>query len=195
MKLAVSVPGWDRGYKNRLTMADLYCNLALQDFTRNDCDNATPGGIDGMLLINPTAELVDPSDPVEVQALIDAGDAVLIQGPNFAGTFPEAEIQDQEQLRTGIAREARRNYTFTARTRDVNDSNINSFVPQLNGVFQKLLWHESRTGKVRFADVSAAVSAWDMTPESESEFQEIAFRITWANTTPTRHDEPAGIFV
>jgi hypothetical protein len=61
-----------------------YCDSSLLDHNLVNCNEYKLGGVSAILVGACGTELVDPSDEVEVQALIDAGTAKLIEDIRFA---------------------------------------------------------------------------------------------------------------
>ena len=61
-----------------------YCDSSLLDHNLVNCNDYKLGGVSAILVGACGTELVDPSDAVEVQALIDAGTAKIIEDIRFA---------------------------------------------------------------------------------------------------------------
>jgi hypothetical protein len=57
-----------------------YCDEALSPHVQVDCDDFKLGGISGAVLFACGSEPTDPTSGSEVSAIIEAGNAVLIQG-------------------------------------------------------------------------------------------------------------------
>ena len=61
-----------------------YCDSSLLDHNLVNCNEYKLGGVSAILVGACGTELVNPEDEVEVQALIDAGTAKLIEDIRFA---------------------------------------------------------------------------------------------------------------
>ena len=111
-------------------MAVTDCNYNCVDLPEYDSNieacgsNTRNGGASAIILLECDAVLVDPSDAVEVQALIDAGDATIVNNVRFG--FGDASAIAAPEAITSCGTAPITNYTRTGTLKDYKVSITNA---------------------------------------------------------------------
>jgi hypothetical protein len=158
-----------------------YCDSSLLDHNLVNCNEYKLGGVSAILVGACGTELVDPSDEVEVQALMPAGSPVTVDSPIGCGT-PIRINEDR---------------TATLYDANVTDEN-NTFWNDVNN--RRIAWvlaFMCDSGKVIYIDppVGITTSANFILPEQNNELQRYEVTFSWRDKNiPAQYDAPAGIF-
>jgi hypothetical protein len=141
-------------------------------------------------------ELVDPSDSVEVQALIDAGTAKIIEDIRFA--LPAGSpVTVDSPIGCGTPIRINEDRTATLYDANVTDEN-NTFWNDVNN--RRVAWIlaflcDSGTVVYINPNVGITSSANFIIPEQNNELQRYEVTFSWRDKNiPSQYPAPAGIF-
>jgi hypothetical protein len=141
-------------------------------------------------------ELVDPSDSVEVQALIDAGTAKIIEDIRFA--LPAGSpVTVDSPIGCGTPIRINEDRTATLYDANVTDEN-NTFWNDVNN--RRVAWIlaflcDSGTVVYINPNVGITTSANFIIPEQNNELQRYEVTFSWRDKNiPSQYPAPAGIF-
>jgi hypothetical protein len=141
-------------------------------------------------------ELVDPSDSVEVQALIDAGTAKIIEDIRFA--LPAGSpVTVDSPIGCGTPIRINEDRTATLYDANVTDEN-NTFWNDVNN--RRIAWIlaflcDSGTVVYINPNVGITTSANFIIPEQNNELQRYEVTFSWRDKNiPSQYAAPAGIF-
>lgn len=167
---------------------------AFTDQTLNDCGDVLVGGADSALLIACGSTLVDPSDDVEVNALITAGNAVVIKHLKI-GIDAASPIEIDPVTSCGPAKTINYDRTGTWYDANINAANITMYNDILSGrSFGGLVIRECE-GQVTYIDSEVTFQGSRIIPNNNNEAQRVEATFRWKSQTEgTIHAEPAGIF-
>lgn len=162
--------------------------------TENDCGDILVGGADAAILIKCGVSVVDPSDDVEINGLITAGDAVVIKNLKV-GIEAASPITIDPVVACGPAKTI--NYDRTGTWYDANVNAANSVM--YSGIFNSrsfggLILRECE-GQVTYVDAEITFTGSRILPNNNNEAQRYEGAFAWKSPIePTIHAEPAGIF-
>jgi hypothetical protein len=173
-----------------------FCDSELLDHNLVNCGEYKLGGVSAILIGACGTTLVDPSDAVEVAALITAGTAKLIEDIRFALPAGSPITVDSP---IGCGSPIRINEDRTATLYDANVTDENSlFWNDVNN--RKVAWimaYLCDSGKIVWIDPAAGIvtSAQFIIPEQNNELQRYEVTFSWrSKSIPAQLDAPAGIF-
>jgi hypothetical protein len=173
-----------------------YCETGLETHDLVPCGQYKLGGVSAIIIGACGAVLAVPTDPIEIQALLTSGDAVLVEDIRFA--LPAGSpIQVDSPVGCGTQIRINEDRTATLYDANVTDQN-NSFYNSLNS--QKVGWimaYLCDSGNVIYIDppVGITTSANFIIPEQNNELQRYEVTFSWRQKEiPTQFAAPAGIF-
>jgi hypothetical protein len=173
-----------------------YCDTSLLDHNLVNCNEYKLGGVSAIIIGACGTELVDPSDDVEIDALLSAGTAKLISDVRFA--LPAGSpITVDSPIGCGTAIRINEDRTATLYDANVTDEN-NAFYNELNN--RRIAWilaYMCDSGKVLYitAPVGITTSASFILPEQNNELQRYEGTFSWRNKDiPFQYDAPPGVF-
>lgn len=173
-----------------------YCDDDLLPHGLVNCDVYSLGGSPAMIVGACGTTLVDPSDADEINALIEAGTATLINNvrvslPAGAPVLLDSPVGCGSQIRVNEDR------TLTLFDANVTDENV-LFFDDLNN--RKLAWaliYLCDSNKVVYINPTAGItsSIQFVIPEQNNEFQRFEGTLSWRDKSiPKQYDAPTGIF-
>lgn len=173
-----------------------YCDTSLLDHNLVNCNDYKLGGISAMIIGACGTELVDPSDATEVEALIAAGTAILVQDIRMA-VPAGSPITVDSPIGCGTAIRINEDRTATMFDANVTDEN-NAFYNDLNNrKISFFMAYLCDSDKVLYctAPVGITTSANFIVPEQNNELQRYEVTFSWRNKDiPAQYNAPAGVF-
>jgi len=173
-----------------------YCDSSLLDHNLVNCNEYKLGGVSAILVGACGTELVDPSDATEVQDLIDAGTAKLIEDIRFA--LPAGSpVTVDSPIGCGTPIRINEDRTATLYDANVTDEN-NTFWNDVNN--RRIAWIlaflcDSGTVIYINPNVGITTSANFIIPEQNNELQRYEVTFSWRDKNiPSQYPAPAGIF-
>ena len=173
-----------------------YCDTSLLEHNLVNCNEYKLGGVSAIIVGACGTELVDPSDDVEVDALLTAGTARLIEDIRFA--LPAGSpVTVDSPIGCGTPIRINEDRTATLYDANVTDEN-NLFWNDVNN--RRVAWilaYMCDSGKVIYIDPpqGLSTSANFILPEQNNELQRYEVTFSWRDKNiPTQYDAPAGIF-
>ncbi len=161
--------------------------------TLNDCGDVLVGGGDAALLIACGSTLVDPSDDVEVNALITAGDAIVIKHLKI-GIDAASPITVDPVVACGPPKTINYDRSGTWFDANVNAANSDMYSGFSGRSFGGIVIRECE-GQVTYIDAEVTFQGSRILPDNNNEAQRYEYTFAWKNMNePTIHAEPAGIF-
>jgi hypothetical protein len=174
-----------------------YCDSALISHDLVNCGEYKLGGISAIIIGACGTTVADPSSAVEIQALLDAGTAKLIEDIRFALPAGSPVTVDSP---IGCGTPIRINEDRTATLYDANVTDDNStFWDDVNN--RRIGWimaYSCDSGKIVWIDpaVGITTSAQFIIPEQNNELQRYEVTFAWrSKSIPAQLPAPAGIFV
>lgn len=173
-----------------------YCDDDLLPHSLVNCEAYSLGGSPAMIVGACGTTLVNPSDAAEIQALLDAGTATLLNNvrvalPAGSPILLDAPVGCGSQVRVNEDR------TLTLFDANVTDDNVD-FFDNLNN--RKLAWalvFLCDSNKVVYINPAAGISSsiQFVIPEQNNEFQRFEGVLSWRDKAiPKQFNAPAGIF-
>jgi hypothetical protein len=173
-----------------------YCSSGLLDHSLIDCDEYKLGGISQLVIGACGTALTDPSSGTEIEALLTAGTAKLVQNVRMALPAGSPVTVDSP---VGCGTTIRINEDRTATMFDANVLNDNvEFYNSLNG--DKVAWmlmYLCDSDKVVYVNPPQGIvtSAQFIIPEQNNELQRFESTFSWRDKNiPLQYDAPVGIF-
>jgi hypothetical protein len=173
-----------------------YCDTSLLEHDLVLCNEYKLGGVSAIIIGSCGTELADPSDSVEVDALLESGQAQMISDIRFSLPAGSPITVDSP---IGCGTSIRINEDRTATLYDANVTDGNStFYNDINQ--RKIAWilaYLCDSGKVIYitAPVGITTSVNFIIPEQNNELQRYEATFSWRNKyIPVQYDAPAGVF-
>jgi hypothetical protein len=173
-----------------------YCDTSLLEHDLVICNEYKLGGVSAIIVGACGTELIDPSDAVEVDALLVSGEARLISDIRFA--LPAGSpITVDSPIGCGTSIRINEDRTATLYDANVTDGN-NTFWNDVNN--RRISWilaYMCDSGKVIYitAPVGITTSANFILPEQNNELQRYEVTFSWRNKNiPEQYNAPAGVF-
>jgi hypothetical protein len=173
-----------------------YCAEGFLDHALIECDEYKLGGISQLIIGDCGTALADPSDGAEIQALLDAGTAKLIQ--NVRMSLPAGSPVTVDSP-VGCGTTIRINEDRTATLFDANVLNGNvEFYNDLNN--RKVAWlllYLCDSDTVLYVNPPQAITASvsQIVPEQNNELQRFEGTFSWRDKNiPLQYNAPVGIF-
>lgn len=175
-------------------MANPYCTTELGDHEQVNCDDFPLGGISEVLLLEPDHTITDFTDPVQVQAAIDANLAYLVTG--ISGEIPEpspVEIDNPVACQNdSIVVNNERQVMWG--DSNVTPSNID-FYNGFNGKKMGVVLYECEEDRITVIDELISWNFGRIIPKSNGEVQVLNIVGDYRRLLePPIFDAPAGIF-
>lgn len=174
-----------------------FCDVDLLDHNLVSCGEYKLGGVSAILIGACGTTLVDPSDPVEVAALIAAGDAKLIQDIRFA--LPAGSpITVDSPIGCGVPIRINEDRTATLFDANVTDENSLFWNDVNNRRIGWIMAYMCDSFKIVWIDPAQGIvtSAQFIIPEQNNELQRYEVTFSWRSKyIPAQLDAPGGIFV
>jgi hypothetical protein len=173
---------------------DFGCS-ALLDHTLSDCGEIATGGIDAALFIKCGITVADPSDDVEITALIVAGDAKVVKGVKI-GVDAASPIEIDPVISCAPPKIVNYDRTGTIFDANVNTANVTFYNDILiDRSFGGVIFRECGEGRVTYVDAEIILNGSRIIPNDSNEAQRWEATFKWKSKTEgTIHAEPAGIF-
>lgn len=173
-----------------------YCESGLAQHDLVNCGDYKLGGVSAIIIGACGTELVDPENATEINSLIEAGTAVLVEDIRFA--LPAGSpITVDSPVGCGTTLRINEDRTATLYDANVTDQN-NTFYNTLNQ--QKVSWilaYLCDSDKVIFINppVGITTSANFIIPEQNNELQRYEVTFSWRQKEiPTQYNAPVGVF-
>jgi hypothetical protein len=173
-----------------------YCDEALLSHNLVNCNVYALGGSPAMIVGACGTTLADPSDATEIQALLEAGTATLIEDVRIA--LPAgAPVTVDSPIGCGLPIRINEDRTLTIFDANVTDENVD-FFDDLNN--RRLAWaliYLCDSNKVVFINPPAGItsSIQFIIPEQNNELQNFTGTLTWRDKAiPKQYPAPTGIF-
>lgn len=173
-----------------------YCDESLQSHGLVDCDVYPLGGSPAMIVGACGTSLSDPSDETEIQALLDAGSAVLIENVRL-GLPAGSPILLDSPVGCGSQQRVNEDRTLTIFDANVTDENV-EFFDDLNN--RKVAWaliYLCDSNKVVFINPPQGIttSVQFVIPEQNNDYQRFEGTMSWRQKSiPRQYPAPTGIF-
>ena len=173
-----------------------YCAEGLLDHSLIECDEYLLGGISQAIIGSCGTELTDPSDAAEIQALLDAGTAKLVQ--NVRMSLPAGSpVTVDSPIGCGTTLRINEDRTATVFDANVTNANVELYNDLNNRKIACLLLYLCDSDKVVYIDPPQAIttSVSLIIPEQNNELQRFEGTFAWRDKqAPLQYDAPAGIF-
>lgn len=177
-----------------------YCFNPLGQQRPNDCEEELLGSSDAALFLLCNHQLLDPSDPLQVQAEIDAGRARLVKNVKISMAAP-SPIKVPSQIGGRLDKLVNYDRTATLIDGNISPENVEFYAPLLTGLpLGGMLIYEKGTEQsdvqyVTFIDSVVNLEGGRVLPETDTEFQRFEIKILWRRKEePRQFIAPAGIF-
>jgi hypothetical protein len=173
-----------------------YCDEALQSHNTVDCNVYALGGSPAMIVGACGTTLTDPSDEAEIQALIDAGTATLIEDVRLA--LPAGSpVTVDSPIGCGSPIRINEDRTMTIFDANVTDENVDFFDDLNNRKLAWVLLYLCDSGKVVYINPPQGItsSVQFIIPEQNNELQRFEGVLSWRDKSiPKQYPAPNGIF-
>lgn len=173
-----------------------YCDESLLTHNLVDCNAYALGGAPALIVGACGTTLTDPSDEAEVQALLDAGTAVLVQDVRVA--LPAGSpVTVDSPIGCGTPIRINEDRTMTIFDANVTDENVDFFDDLNNRRVAWALVYLCDSGKVVYINPpqGLTMSAQFIIPEQNNELQRFEATFSWRDKSiPKQYPAPAGIF-
>lgn len=163
----------------------------------SDCGRERQGGAWAMLLVECGSVLSNPASGTEINALISAGNAVLVRNVNVSYDYA-SPIQVDSNIPCAPQRTVNYDRTGVIVDRNVNDLN-RAFWDQVfkNRVFSSAVIFECGNDdeqKVKFIRAQITFTGSDRLPNTDNEFQDIRGEFKWKSLQmPSIYNYPVGV--
>lgn len=160
----------------------------------SDCGEVSVGGADAVIFIACNTTVTDPSDEVEINALITAGTAEVFKNLKIGIDAP-SPIEIDPVVACGPAKTINYERSGTYEDWNINAGNITAYADVLSGrSFGGLIIRECE-GRVTYINAEVTFQGGRVIPNNNNEGQRIEASFKWkSKVEPTIHAEPAGIF-
>jgi hypothetical protein len=159
------------------------------------CDEFAPGGVKDIILIECGITVTDPSDGTEINNLLTAGDAKLVENVKWDKPL-SAPIQVDSPVACRTPQLV--NYDHTANLTDgnVTENNVDFYNEVNSGrSFGGLIVHECGLDRVTYYDEEIQATGGRVIPAEDNEFQVNQSVFTWRSKTEgSIHATPTGVF-
>lgn len=173
-----------------------YCGDGLLDHGLIECDEYKLGGISQVIIGSCGTELTDPSDATEIQALLDAGTAKLLQ--NLRMSLPAGSpVTVDSPVGCGTTLRINEDRTATIFDANVTNSNVEFYNDLNNRKIAWLLMYLCDSDRVIYVNPPQAIvtSVSLVVPEQNNELQRFEGTFAWRDkNAPLQYDAPVGIF-
>jgi hypothetical protein len=173
-----------------------YCAGTLPDHSLINCDEYVLGGISQLIIGDCGTTLADPSDAVEVEALLAAGTAKLIQ--NVRMSLPAGSpITVDSPVGCGTTLRINEDRTATIFDANVLNANSEAYNDLNNRKIAWLLMYLCDSDKVVYVNPPQAIqlSISQIIPEQNNELQRYEGTFSWRDKNiPLQYDAPTGVF-
>ncbi len=163
---------------------DYNCDDAIGTHTPNDCGVERVGGANAILLIECGSTVSDPTSGTEINALLDAGNAILIEGDSAVPCQPSRVVNYDR--------------TLVILDQNVNAANVTLYDKIYGGrrFSGAIIWEcgNEEDQKVKFINSVITFTGSDRLPNSNSEFQDFEGTGKWkAKTMPAIFNAPTSV--
>lgn len=173
------------------------CGQEFPTYTISGCSTKYKGGANAAVFIRCGSSVSDPSDGTEIQNLIDAGNAVVVNNlkvnwdapsavttPSYVGCVPDT-LATQDWSITVIDR------NVTAEASDFYGSLIRDFGGELGGIIIR----DCGSNRVHYVDEALTVAGGPVMPDQDTDIQRYELTLTYRSEDfPVIASIPAGIF-
>lgn len=173
------------------------CGQEFPTYTISGCSTKYKGGANAAVFIRCGSSVSDPSDGTEIQNLIDAGNAVVVNNlkvnwdapsavttPSYVGCVPDT-LATQDWSITVIDR------NVTAEASDFYGSLIRDFGGELGGIIIR----DCGSNRVHYVDEALTVAGGPVMPDQDTDIQRYELTLTYRSEDfPVIASVPAGIF-
>lgn len=157
-----------------------YCNDPLLEYTVESCGEYSNGGIESFVIFACGFEPVNPASGVEIQAIIDAGNAVKISGVKV-GIPAASPITQDSPTSCGVSRTTNFDRTATIYDANLNATN-NAFWNSANtNTFGAVLFFNCDANDAFYVNPPSGVSVQvsPLIPDTNTEFRRYEGQLSW----------------
>ncbi len=173
-----------------------YCADGFLDHTLIECDEYKLGGISQLIIGDCGTALTDPTDAAEIQELLDAGTAKLIQ--NVRMSLPAGSpVTVDSPIGCGTTLRINEDRTATLFDANVLNGNVEFYNSLNNRKVAWLLLYLCDSDKALYVNPPQAIntSVSQIIPEQNNELQRFEGTFAWRDKNiPLQYDAPVGIF-
>lgn len=174
------------------------CEDALGTHAPNPCQTSTRGGYPNFILLECNSSITDPSNAVQVQAAIDAGEAHVFKNVKLALPAP-SPIKVDAMIANAPEKTVQYEFTGTLVDPNVNSTNITLYNQVLDGrSFGGIILHNRDEEKVYMHTAETRFEGGLVMPDNDGDIERFEtsfiFRKDPDEVIPTQFAEPAGIF-
>ena len=173
------------------------CGQDFPSYTIAGCSTKYKGGANAAVFIRCGSDVADPSDGTEINALITAGNAVVVNNlkinwdapsavttPSYVGCVPDT-LATQDWSITVIDR------NVTAEASDFYGSIIRDFGGELGGIIIR----DCGSTRVHYFNEALTMAGGPVMPDQDTDIQRYELTLTCrSDDFPTIADVPAGVF-
>jgi len=171
-----------------------YCLTALDPYSENLCEESFGGGISAIVFF-PNYLPIDPSDGVEIQEMINLGEAIRAKDLKIG--IPEASgVTRTSYISCKVDPTITYDRTFTLMDQNVIDANIAFYnsLKRRTSIAGALLY-ECDADRVTFVTDSISVSGSRLVADDKTDSQHFSMLGSWRNIDdPNIFPAPANIF-
>lgn len=168
---------------------------ALPSHTLSDCGEIATGGVSAALLVKCGIDITDPSDDVEIDALILAGDAIVVSNIKV-GVDAASPIEIDPVVSCAPPKIVNYDRTGTWLDANVNAANVTFYNDTLiDRSFGGMLLYECGQDMVTYINAEIIFSGSRVIPNDSNDAQRFEASFKWKSKQEgTIHAAPAGVF-